>query len=68
MNLLEHYIKEVHSVKACEESWTYDELFKDDEFVNVDLTYNCYGAIERRIRCWSKDDWEHIQEQGYFMA
>lgn len=68
MNLLEHYIKEIHSVRKCEEEWTKDDYFKDEEYVEVDLTYDCYGSIKRTIRCWEKEYFEHIKEQGYFMG
>lgn len=68
MNLLEHYIKEIHSVRKCEEEWTKEDDFKDKEYVEVDLTYDCYGCIERRTRCWDKEYFEYIKEKGYFMA
>lgn len=66
MNLLEHYIKEIHSVKKCKKEWTKE--FPGEEFVNVDLTYECYGCIERMVHTWNKYSWEQIQEQGYFMG
>ena len=68
MNLLEHYIKVIHSVTKCEEDWTKEEYFKDDEYVNVDLTCNCYGHIERRTYCWDRRYFEQVREQGYFMG
>lgn len=68
MNKLEHYIEEIHSVIKCEEEWTKEDDFKDSEFVEVDLTYDCYGSIERRTYYWSKEDFEKIKKQGYFMT
>lgn len=66
MNILEHYIKEIHSVKECKEEWTKE--FPGEKFVSVDLTYDCYGCIERREHCWKESYWKQIQEQGYFMG
>ena len=68
MNLIEHYIKVIHSVTKCEEDWTKEEYFKDNEYVNVDLTYDCYGHIERGIYCWDRKHFEQVKEQGYFMG
>lgn len=66
MNLLEHYIKEVHSVKECNEEWTKE--FPGECFVEVDMTYDCYGCIERRTHTFKISMWEQVKEQGYFMA
>lgn len=68
MNLLEHYIKEIHSVEKCEEEWTKDEIFEGEEFLKVDVTYDCYGVIERRVHYWNKEQFEKIKKDGYFMA
>lgn len=62
-----HFIKEIHSVWCCDDSWTYDELYKDYEYVNVDLTYECDGVVKRKTECWRKDCFEKFKEQGYFM-
>ena len=66
MNLLEHYIKEVHSVKEYNEEWTKE--FPDEKFVRVDITYDCYGSIERNFHVWNTDAWNRIKKKGYFMA
>ena len=66
MNLLEHYIKEVHSVDECIEEWVKE--FPGIEFVDVDLTYDCHGCIEREVHCWDVNEWNEIKEQGYFMG
>ena len=57
MNLLEHYIKEVHSVEDC--------VVHPDMLI-VDFTYNCYGAEQRSRQHFFKDDWEKCAERGYF--
>ncbi len=66
MNILENYIKEIHSVKPYTEDWTKD--FPDREFVEVDITVNCYGCIERKRDVFSTKEWEEIKEQGYYWA
>lgn len=61
-----YYIKEIHRVWDCGASWTYDELYRDYEYVNVDLTYECEGVIKRSKECWRKDYFEQIKNQGCF--
>lgn len=59
MNLLEHYIKEVHSVIPDKDN---------PDWVVVDVTCNCYGVTERKVHNASKKAWEQEEKQGYFMA
>ena len=66
MNMLEQYIKEVHSVKPYEADWTKE--FPGVYFVEVDVTTNCYGCIERTQRVFDTAEWAKYQEQGYWMA
>lgn len=64
MNILEHYIKEIHAVDVipCSDM---DEGY----YVLVDMTYECYGVKERREQTFSSlDEWEAIRALGYFMA
>ncbi|AII28523.1 hypothetical protein [Enterococcus phage ECP3] len=65
MNMLEQYIKEVHSVTPYTESWT-KQYGKD--FLMVDLTVNCYGSLSRNERLFSVDEWEEAKKKGYYMA
>jgi hypothetical protein len=61
MNLLEHYIKEVHSVEEIKEDW--------GSFILVDLTVNCYGITERTKTSFSNmEEWEKAKEKGYYLA
>mgnify|MGYP000981146930 CR=1 FL=1 len=61
MNLLEHYIKEVHSVKEVQQDW--------GSFILVDLTADCYGTIKRTKTSFrDAEEWEKVQELGYYMA
>lgn len=59
MNLLEHYIIEVHNVK---------EYKKYPNMLEVEVTYDCYGDIKRDKHITSKEQWEKDIENGYFMA
>ena len=66
MNVLEHYIVEVHSVEPYTSDWT--PRFPDREFLKVDLTQDCYGRVERGTHIFNTKEWEDIQEKGYYMA
>lgn len=66
MNLLENYIKEIHSEKPYTEDWTKD--FPDREFVEVDATIDSYGGIERKLNVFETTKWKQIKEQGYYWA
>lgn len=59
MNLLEHYIKEIHSIKEYE---------GNNSFLLVDLTTDCYGVISRQIHFATKEQWENEKELGFYLA
>ncbi|PFW52625.1 hypothetical protein COL13_26600 [Bacillus cereus] len=65
MNLLEIYIKEIISEERYEADWT-KELGK--EFVEVEITTDCYGSIETKKRIFEKKEWEDHKERGYYMG
>ena len=65
MNLLEHYIQEIHSEKPYEAEWTKEF---EKEFIKVDYTYDCYGGLTRTTQVFAKEQWEHFKIQGYFMG
>lgn len=64
MNILEHYIEEIHSVKPYTEEWTKE--FPDRKFVEVDVTSNCWGCVERQKHVWTVVELAKHKEQGYF--
>lgn len=69
MNLLEHYIKEVHSIEDA--THYFEELlgFEPSELIyKIDLTYDCYGHIERDVKFFYKSEWDIVKKDGYFMA
>lgn len=59
MNLVEYYIVEIHDEQVCP--------FNRD-FVDVDLTYDCYGTVKRTTKSFRKEVWEKAKERGYFLV
>lgn len=69
MNLLEHHIVEVHSIKDVSTEFERNIGYPPVEpLLEVDLTYDCYGRIVRTSQDFYKSDWEKSVERGYFMA
>ena len=64
LNILEHYIVEIISVEPYNADWT-KEFGK--EFVQIKVITDCYGNIKESETVESKENWEKIREQGYFM-
>lgn len=57
MNLLEHYIKEVHDIQ---------EVPSYPEMIIVDVTCDCYGTISRTTHSTDREEWAKSVERGYF--
>lgn len=69
MNLLEHYIKEIHSVQDVSNKFEKVTGRKPKEpLYEVDVTVNCYGAVERKREIMRKSKFEQAKKQGYFLA
>ena len=69
MNLLEHYIKEIHSVQDVSNKFEKATGGKPKEpLYEVDVTVNCYGVVERKRKFISKSEFEQAKKQGYFLA
>ena len=69
MNLLEHYIKEIHNVTNITDHIAKHSGFAPSEpLLQVDLTYDCYGIIERKTMTFTESNWKNIKKTGYFMA
>ena len=69
MNLLEHYIKEIHSVQDVSDK--YEKAIRQklkEPLYEVDITVDCYGVVERMKKIMSKSDLEQAKKQGYFLA
>jgi hypothetical protein len=59
LNLLEHYIKEIHSEK---------EIDDYPNMIEVDVTSNCWGSVQRSKHITSKVQWQIDVEKGYYLA
>lgn len=69
MNLLEHYIKEIHNVKDISDKFEKATGGEPKEpLYEVDVTFDCYGVVERTRKIMSKSDFEQAKKQGYFLA
>ena len=69
MNLLEHYIKEIHSVQDISDK--YEKVIRQkpkEPLYEVDITVDCYGVVERTRKIMSKSALEQAKKQGYFLA
>ena len=69
MNLLEHYIKEIHSVQDVSNKFEKETGHKPKEpLYEVDVTVDCCGVVERKRKFMSKSEFEQAKKQGYFLA
>ena len=69
MNILEHFIKEIHCVTDV--SMQFEKVTGQkpkEKLLEVDLTVDCYGSVDRRKRLFSQTDWEVAKLKGFFMA
>lgn len=61
MNLLEHYIKHVYSVKGTTYEW--------GMLVEVDMDIDCCGHQTRTKAVFGNmEEWAKAEEQGYYLA
>ena len=69
MNLLEHYIKEIHNVQDVSDKYEKSIGHKPKEpLYEVDVTFDCYGVVERTTKIMSKSEFEQTKKQSYFLA
>ena len=69
MNLLEHYIKEIHNVQDVSDKYERTIRQKPKEpLYEVDVTVDCYGVVERMRKIMNKSEFEQAKKQGYFLA
>lgn len=66
MNLLESYIKEIHSVTDVTKRARENGLDTSEPWLEVDLTCDCYGCIERKKKVFSQREWEYVKNKGWF--
>ena len=68
MNLIEHYIKEIHNVTdVTSECKEINGCPPNETIYEVDLTYVCCGQAHRTIKIFSKSEWKSARSKGYFM-
>ena len=66
MNLLEHYIKEIHNVEDVSDKYEKAIRQKPKEpLYEVDVTVDCYGVVERKRRFMSKSEAKAIKVALY---
>ena len=69
MNLLESYIKEIHSVNDVTEDFMKHCGYEPKEtLLVVDLTSVCYGVTERTKKMFWKSEFEKVKKDGYYMS
>lgn len=68
MNLLECYIKEVHSEEDV--SQEYEKVIKrtlEQLIIKATMTVVRYGVAEKTTKYFLKSDWEAVKKKGYFL-
>lgn len=64
LNLLKHHIKEIKSVKECNEDWT--KIFKQ-RCLDVIVIADCCGDVKEYDLTFTEEQWGTVEEQGYFV-
>ena len=59
MNILEHYIVEIHEEK---------ELEKYPYMLEIDVTCDCWGDRQRTKHITHREQWYEDVKRGFFMA
>lgn len=67
MNLLEHYIKEIHSIRDVTEEYAKRGHKPPEPLLEVDLTAVCYGIEERKKKQFWKSHFEMAKARGYYI-
>lgn len=69
MNLLEHYIEQIHGVvDLTDEFARHCGYVPKEPFLEVDVTYNCYGVKKREKVSFWKSNFDNVKKVGYFLA
>lgn len=70
MNLLEHYIKEIHSIIDITDEFKsrFPQHIVNDRLLNVDLTFDCYGVVERKVCRFWESEFNDIKKKGYWLG
>ncbi len=68
MNLLEHFLVEVIKIEKFDEDWTEEYWAKDKDWLWVTATFACYGRKDTHRRVYSREQWDNIVKQGYYLG
>lgn len=69
MDLLEHYIRKIHSVKNITQDFEkHCGYVPEEDLYEVDLTYDCYGMEKRTKTTFWESNFERVKQCGYYMA
>ena len=68
MNLLEHYIKEVHSITDVSNKYKKYHWYRGETMYEVVMTVDCYGYIEVCTHTFTESQWADAQVLGYYLA
>lgn len=64
MNLVQCFILDIHS----EEDVTSYCKWATENMIEVDITTNCYGIIERKKEVFSQSAWDGAKEKGWYLG
>ena len=69
MNLIENYIKKIHSEKDITKDYI-KKIGKAplENLIEVDLDYDCYGSLKRDNIIFTESQWKEVKRQGYFLG
>ena len=64
MNVVEHCILEIHSVKDISDELKFPHK---NRVLEVDMTFDCYGVVSRDQLLFMEPEFEEILQKGYFL-
>lgn len=68
MNLLEHSVTSIHSIREITPDDSVIATMNDIQYYLVDMTTNCYGCVERKEYVFSKSELDAVMKTKTFMA
>jgi hypothetical protein len=68
VNLLENYIKKVHSIINVSDRFKKYDWYDGEPMYEVVMTVDCWGNVKEYTHIFRKSEWETAVKLGYFMA
>lgn len=69
MNLLEHYIQEVYSVKdVSDEVKSKLGVYPKERLLCVKMRVDCYGICEDKEKIFTISEWYKVKQKGFYMS